>query len=190
MSMKKLLLTAASVNLALSLVACGPSPTDPTKASPSPTATPTATATPAPAVTATPVPAITPGPAGTPAPISTPVADPNADAQVTAATANKNADFSYNFSITGTGLGVLADYQFLQVKMGPSTVPLVVDGASKVNSVQLRTLDIAAAKIDFQWVPDQGAPTSGDEIEVTFERKNDPKGRRSSKVRLTVSNAL
>lgn len=187
--MKKLLLTAASVNLALSLVACGPGPNDP-KPSTSPTATPVASATPAPTTSATPAPTITPGPAGTPAPIATPSADPNADAQVTAATANKNADFSYSFSIAGSGLGVLADYQFLQVKMGPSTVPLVVDGVSKVDNVQLRVLDISAAKVDFKWLPDQGAPTSGDEIEVTFERKNDPKGRRSSKVRLTVSNAL
>lgn len=188
--MKKLLLTAASVNLALSLVACGPSPSDP-KPSATPTATPTATAaTPTPVATATPAPAITPGPSGTPAPLSTPTPDPNADAQVTSATASRNADFSYNFSIAGSGLGALADYQFLQVKVGPSTVPLVVDGVSKVDNVQLRTLDISAAKIDFRWLPDTGAPTSGDQIEVTFERKSEAGRRRSSKVRLTVSNAM
>lgn len=185
--MKKLLLTAASVNLALSLVACGPGPIDP-QASPSPTATPTATATPAPAVSATPAPVTTPVPAGTPAPISTPIPDPNADAQVTTASAMLDrSNFHYKFSLTGSGLGSLDNYQFLQVKMGPSTIPLVVDGASKVNNVQLFNLSIAETMIGFESVLDQGAPTSGDEIEVTFERKNDPRGRRSSKVRLTVT---
>ncbi|MGE3724089.1 MAG: hypothetical protein AB7I41_00955 [Candidatus Sericytochromatia bacterium] len=183
--MKKLLLTAASVNLALFLVACGP---DPNTAKPNPSATPVPSATPSPAVSATPAPVSTPVPAGTPAPISTPMPDPNADAQVTSASAMLDrSNFHYKFSLTGSGLGSLDNYQFLQVKMGPSTIPLVVDGASKVNNVQLFNLTIAETMIGFESVLDQGAPTSGDEIEVTFERKNDPRGRRSSKVRLTVT---
>jgi hypothetical protein len=187
MSMKKLLLTAASINLALSLVACGPGPNDP-----KPSASPTATATPAPAVTPdpakTPDPATTPAPVGTPAAIDTPAPDPSADAQVTSAMATLDrATFRYNFNIMGTGLGSLDGYQFLQVKVSSATVPLVVDGVSKVNEIQLRALEISDTKIAFNWLPDGGSVTSGDEIEVTFERKGDAKGRRSSKVRLTVN---
>ena len=178
--MKKSLMFLSATLL---LVACGPAPTE-TK----PSASPSASA-PAPAVSATPTPEKSVAPStvpGTPAPIATPVADPNADIKLSAASATKNADFSYSFTLNGSGLGSLDSYQFLQVKMGPSTVPLVIDGASKVNNVSLRSLNIGAEKIDFTWVPDQGAPTSGDEIEVTFERKGDSAGRRSTKVRLTV----
>lgn len=181
--MKKSILTITGMSLVLSLVACGPAQNQ----IPTPSASPsvsTPVATPTPAETAMPVPTAVPG---TPAPIATPTPDPSADAQLTSAVATKNADFSYAFVLNGSGLGSLDRYQFLQVKMGPSTIPLVVDGQSKVNNVSLKSLEVAATKISFTWVPDLGAPTSGDEIEVTFEIKGDSSGRRSSKVRLTVN---
>lgn len=185
--MKKSILTAASLTLAL--VACGPNPAENPKPSASPSATESPAASPSPTESATPTPDATPSSVpGTPAPIATPTADPTADAQITGATAMKNADFTYTYSISGEGLGTMADYQFLQVKASSSTIPLIVDGVSKVNNVSLRSLDIMATKIDFKFLPDNGAPTSGDEIEVTFERKGDAKGRRTSKVRLTVTN--
>lgn len=183
--MKKSILTLMGVSLTLSVIACGPAQNQPTTPSASPSASVSApTATPSPAETTAPVPTAAPG---TPAPLATPTPDPNADVQLSSATATKNADFSYTFVLNGSGLGTMDRYQFLQVKVGPSTVPLVVDGQSRVNNVSLKNLEITDTKISFTWVPDTGAPTSGDEIEVTFESKGDVQGRRSSKVRLTVN---
>ncbi|PIQ24331.1 hypothetical protein COW36_24065 [bacterium (Candidatus Blackallbacteria) CG17_big_fil_post_rev_8_21_14_2_50_48_46] len=185
--MKKSILTAASLTLAL--VACGPNPAENPKPSTSPSATESPAASPSPAESATPTPAATPSSVpGTPAPIATPTADPTADAQITGATAMKGDKFRYTYAITGSGLGSLDSYQFLQVKASSATIPLVVDGVSKENNVSLFNLSVVDTKIEFTWVADFGAPTSGDEIEVTFERKGDAKGRRSSKVRLTVTN--
>jgi hypothetical protein len=183
--MKKTLIAVASFALLSQLAACGPSPNDPNvdpSASPSASAQPSASPSAMPSADPSAMPSASPSAQPTAVPV-----DPATEITISTATASKNANFSYNFVVSGTGLGTLDGYEFLQIKTGPSTVPLVVNGQSKVDGVQVRALEITGTAINFTWLPDNGAPTNGDQLEVSFVRKGGDGRRESTTVRLTVN---
>lgn len=183
--MKKTLIAVASFALLSQLAACGPSPNDPNV---DPSASPSASAQPSADPSAMPSadPSASPSAAPSAQPTAVPV-DPSTEITISTATASKNANFSYNFVVSGTGLGTVDGYEFLQIKTGPSTVPLIINGQSKVDGIQVRALEITGTAINFTWLPDQGAPTTGDQIEVSYIRKNTNGRRESTTVRLTVN---
>lgn len=185
--MKKTLIAVASFALLSQLAACGPSPTDPNvDPSASPSASPSAQPSADPSAQPSADPSAVPSASPSAQPTAVPV-DPTAEISISTATASKNANFSYNFVVSGTGLGTLDGYEFLQIKTGPSTVPLIVNGQSKVDNIQVRALEITGTAINFTWLPDNGAPTTGDQLEVSFVRKGGDGRRESTIVRLTVN---
>lgn len=132
--MKKSLLIAASLATMVTLSACGPGPAGP---SPSPSASPSESASPSPEPSASPSESPSPDPSVTPTPepsqsaLPTPTPPANLGFSLTGATANAAPQFRTDYTITGTGLGAIADYKLLQIENSGATVIIVNEGVAK-----------------------------------------------------------
>lgn len=194
--MKKSLSIIASMAVLVALAGCpGGSPNTNTSPTPSPSASssnpnPGTSATPDPGTSATPTPGPT-GPTATPTPLPsgsalpTPPPPTNLGFSITGATAVKQSDFSYIFTISGTDLGAVGDYSNLEAEVSGSTVKLVSNGQALVNNVELRSLTIAPGSITFRWLPPNGAPTANDFVKLNYTKNNDS-AKSSSGIRLSV----
>lgn len=194
--MKKSLSIIASMAALVALAGCpGGSPNTNTSPTPSPSASsstpnPGTSATPDPGTSATPTPGPT-GPTATPTPLPsgsalpTPPPATNTGFSITGATAVKQSDFSYVFTISGTDLGAVGDYSNLEAEVSGSTVKLVSNGQSLVNNVELRALTIAPGSITFRWLPPNGAPTPNDFVKLNYTKNNDS-AKTSTGIRLSV----
>ena len=185
--MKKSLLIAASLTLMVSLMGC-PSETP----NQEPTPEPSVEASESPEPTPTEEPSEPSTPATTepeaPAPSVLPVVDPteNVGFSLTSATAKKNADFSYSFTINGTGFGSAADYDYLQIKNSDGTIDLIVNGSVKEANSELKTpVEITETTMTFTWTPPLGAPVDEDLLQVDY-LSTDSSERSSTTVRLNV----
>lgn len=192
--MKKYTLIAAGLALAATLSACPgpqtPNPTPSATASPSvtpsdsPTTTPSTDPSPSAGPTSTPgVPTATPIPPDDALPTPPPAA--NLGFSVTGATATKQPDFSYVYTLTGTEFGTAADYDLLTVTAGGNTRTLVSNGQVQINSVDMPAISVAPTTISFRWKPGTN-PTSNDLVTLTYKKRNaDPKT--STAVRLAAN---
>lgn len=177
--MKNTIKLMASLSLVATLVACGPATPaqkpEPSKAPPAavtPPSAPVATPTPV-SATPTPVaPVATPTPVAPSSPTSSSIATPpppkDAAFSLGTASAMKNSDFSYTVTITGNGMGVPADYKFLQVKFSSATIALIADGAPRQN-VELSEVSLTATELKFRF-KFESPPVGGDQIELSFEK--------------------
>lgn len=188
--MNKSLFIAAGFALMVTLTGCpgsnpgqtpGPSPS--VSATPTPEESSSTEPTPVPSTSA-PISTPTPLPSGSALP--TPVPGDTA-LTLTAATAVKQSDFSYVFTITGTNLGAIADYSYLQIESSDATLVLVRSGQSQHNGVELKeAVSVTPTSISFRWLPPNGAPTNNDLIKLNF-LKNSQTVQNSTTVRLSVS---
>jgi len=191
--MKKSLYIIASVALIVTLAGCpGNPPNPPASPSPSPVESPTSGPTDEPVSTPTPggtTPTANPGSTPTPLPagsaLPTPPPPSNTGFSITGATAVKQPDFSYVYTLNGTDLGTIGDYANLQVEVSGSTVTLVQNGQSRVNGVDLKDLNISPTGISFRWVNPFGAPTSNDLVKLNYT-KNNEQPKTSTAIRLSV----
>lgn len=185
--MKKSLLIAASLTLMVTLMGCPsetpsqtPSPEPSVEASESPEPTPTAEPTTEPSAPASTEP--------TAAPSILPVIDPveNVGFSLVSATAQKNANYSYTFTIMGTGLGTTADYTYLQIKSSDGTIDLINNGVIKATNSELKAaVEITGTSITFTWTPPLGSATNEDLLQVDYQT-SDSDDKSSTTVRLKV----
>lgn len=190
--MNKSLLTIASLALMVTLAGCpGGNPSQPNPSS-NPSETPSVTPSETPATTE-PGSSSNPGttPVATPTPITDALPTPvpgNTSLTLTAASAVKQSDFSYVFTITGTGLGTIADYSTLQVEASDSTVILVRNGVSQHNGIEIKeAVSVTPSSITFRWLPPNGAPTNNDLVKLTYTKMGSNQ-QISTDVRMAVSN--
>ena len=189
--MKKSLYIIASLALMVTLAGC-PGSSNPNQPGASPSPTPSATPTDVVSPTPTPVETQTPPPAtSTPTPLPsgsalpTPVPPSNTGFSVTGASAIKQPDFSYIYTLSGTDLGTVGVYANLQVEVSGSTLTLVQGGQAKVNGIDLKDLSVTPAAITFRWVNPFGAPTANDLVRLNYT-KNGEQPKTSTAIRLSV----
>lgn len=183
--MKKTLAFTAALAATMMITAC-PGPNEPT---PSESPTPTESTSPEPTESSEPTPSEssepTPSESSEPTPSASP--DENIGFSLTSATASKGEKFRYNFNITGTGLGILADYTSLQIESSGSTVTIIENGVAK-NNVEITGVVVTPTSISFTWLPPNGAPTDQDLVKIDYQRAGED--AESTSVRLTVSDGL
>jgi len=183
--MKKSLLIAASLTMMVTLMGC-PSET-PTQPEPS------AEASEAPETEPSEEPSEEPSAEPTvepeaPAPSILPTVDPGEDVgfSLTSATAKKNANFSYTFTINGTGLGSADAYKYLQIKNSDGTIDLIKNGSVIPSNSELKAaVEITATTIMFTWTPPMGAVTNEDLLQVDYQSA-ETNEKSSTTVRLKV----
>lgn len=182
--MKKSLLIAASMAMMVTLMGC-PSETPSQTASPEPSASASATPEPTPSEEPSEAPSETPStPESTPAPSVLPTLEPGTGITLTSATAKKNADFSYTFTIMGSGLGSTADYQFLKVNNSGATITLIDNGMVREADSDVKTpVEIKDNMITFTWA---ATPTGEDALSIDYQLKDSDR-QSSSNVRLSVN---
>jgi len=188
--MKKSLCIIASMAMLVALAGC-PGGTPNTNPSPSPspsgsTASPNpgTSATPNPGTSATPNPPTatpTPLPAGSALP--TPPPPTNLGFSVTGATAVKQPDFSYIYTVSGTDFGAVGDYSSLKANVSGGTVELISNGQARLNG-DLKAVTVTPTSITFHWVNPNGA-TSNDLLSLDYTKNNEAR-KVSSAVRLSV----
>lgn len=192
--MKKSLGIFASLALLVSLAGCpGGNPSTPSSPSPSPSTAPSAdpSATPTPGPSSTPTTNPTSGPTATPTPLPsgsalpTPPPANNTGFSITGATAVKQSDFSYIFTVTGTDLGNVGDYSLLQADVSGATITLVANGQSRVDGTELREVSVSPTSVTFRWLNPLGAPTANDLVKLNYQKNNDSM-KTSTSVRLSV----
>lgn len=184
--MNKSLLTIASLALMVTLAGCpGGNPSQPNPST-NPSENPSVTPSETPATTEP-----SSAPVATPTPITDALPTPvpgNTSLALTAASAVKQSDFSYVFTITGTGLGTIADYSTLQVDASDATVVLVRNGVSQHNGIEIKeAVSVTPTSITFRWVHPNGAPTDNDLVKLTYTKVGSNE-QISTDVRMAVSN--
>jgi len=136
----------------------------------------------------------TPGPTPTPAapvvqPSALPALNPvgNVSVTLTSAQAVKQADFTYRFTITGSGFTGIEDLALLRFYSSDATLDLVTNGQARLN-VEVREVNVSESQISFVWLPQLGAPTNNDAVWFLYRNQSGSAETRSSTLRLAVTN--
>lgn len=194
--MTKSLLIAASLALMVTLAGCPGDENPSTPSTPGPSAS-TEPGEPTPSTDpGEPTEPVEPTPSPTPTttpPTSQPSALPtlnpggsNPSVSLSSAQAVRNPqDFTYRFTVTGTGFTSIADLASLRFFSSDATIDLVRDGAARINR-EIREVNVSANEISFVWMPQLGAPTQHDSVWFTYQRAGDSGVMRSSSLRLSV----
>ncbi|MBF2053804.1 MAG: hypothetical protein IGS03_10135 [Candidatus Sericytochromatia bacterium] len=194
--MKKSLLLAASLAMIVTLAGC------PGEENPSTPSSPNPSASPSPGESSVPTEPGQPGEPGkpTPTPTMVPTSNPgsqpsalptlepsgNQTVSLTSAQAVRNPqDFTYRFTVTGTGFTSIEDLAVLRFFSSDATIDLVRDGQARIN-VEIREVNVSENEISFVWLPQLGAPTQNDSVHFTYQRIGDDTVQRSSTLRLNV----
>lgn len=193
--MKKSLLIAASLAMMVTLAGCPGEETPTNPSNPNPSTSPS----PSPGESSEPTEPTEPGeptPEPTMAPTSNPGTQPSAlptlepsgnqSVSLTSAQAVRNPqDFTYRYTVTGTGFTSIEDLAVLRFFSSDATIDLVRDGQARIN-VEIREVNVSENEISFVWLPQLGAPTQNDSVHFTYQRSGDETVQRSSTLRLNV----